>query len=1339
MKTSKTTPMNKTTPRTSTKTPVTGAQETKGPTPRRTPASKSRIARPTNTPKEASTTKTPSERIRPARGALRDINPPPNATPHKSSQINADLNVSVRAEQKFASFADLITKKNVRLLNVPRNGFVNFEGLCNFPNLRMIDLRNNPGEFPLISVLVAFRSLNLKTVNGEEVTEEHYNRAFQYSAVVTHALRKGMNPDISEDPEEALQDAIEFLTKDERFEEKRQHMETSKRLRTWTERHKKEMEGKERRSKIMDKSKSKIDESELGVSALEDGNEEEEEQFEPIGIGYHVDDENVITIDANAEIYSWYVMDDEFNWKPIAGEEDSLFNPLNSPVKCVLKNVHRKTGAGTERTDLCLSVIVPERDGQYHVYGELTGNAVEGGILYVKAPLSTSIEWKHADDEELIESGTLILPIKPESVGRIIVCDIIPKVGNSMTRLFTNIVKPGEFRFKSLRLQGQLVENDEIEFEISTKGTKATFKGIRVLRSARHGEWENIDFISAEQSEGTNQLKYRLTVQDIGCVIRAVCITEGGGPPLMLTSSERVQPSAPHFVSANIYGSMKVGMPLFAIAQYEGGVQGNCRYEWSIGGSRGRPVVVPTDADVGQKVTCTMTPIRSDGSIGRSVIVEAPNSIEHAEKPMVERFLQFHKKTRSGKLQMSFVDRPASDQLFLVHEGETIIISTPCDWVVVDSQGIHPMGSSKTFTAESGHVKGIIVVFNEDFFALVGQIEAAQPTAADVAVTCDKSRAFLTVKYQYYGGVEGRSIVQWNRNDGKAETVAAFGRSFHLSLADRGCTYRAIVTPVSLEGKRGTPTSSEPFLIEDDCVTFDERPTVELIEPESVLEDVPIEVRVVEPGTEIAEEEPPVAIVQLTAAMTKRQTIVWKCKGKVITEGAMRFTPTKNDIGKVITVQLVDRLRDAVVCECNLPPVEAQDPRVDNVTLTIEEIPGTRKRRVTVHGDYYGGIEGNSVMIWRAQTPEDKEPKEVARTNQKWVEIDESFEGAKIGVVYVPISTTQEEPGHGVESKMITIPVSKVTAQTITVTSATIVPNAEYTTLTCVVKTKGRGKVTYNWGYVVGEDEKQFTEEYEKVHQITEDDFDYPLFCHVQPIAEDGTLADEVFVYVDPPVQEMFTPKIVGAKIEPCVKNADPALTQGQELKVTLDYQGPPIQSTIVRWQRKVGDDWKTLLDAETYTTSINDVESRIRAIVAVQAISELLSEPVSSTEFITGPVFISKTDPTIKRLASTMVRTGRAQFDACLPMGEPVSVCIETGQFLIKSGNNVLMKAPVSGVAVEALDYSPSTAAVRARHGYNTELTFKEKKMKGGMKFSAAQTRDLFVVTLRDVASKPK
>lgn len=1180
-----------------------------------------------------------------------------NKTPKKNSQVTTDNNcVSVKgAENGFSSFSSLVSKRNARLLSLPRNGFTSFSGLKNFPNVRVIDLQDNPVEFSIESVLVAFRSLNITAINGVAVTDEDYEKSFSYSAVVTCALRKGMDPNLAEDPEEALKNAMEFFGQKEN--------------------------------------------------------------------AYTYEDETIQLADT-AEIYSWYMLDEEFNWKPIPGEESALITPLNYPMKCELRNVH----IDGERTSQSATVIIPERDGKYHVFAEISGNAVEGGILAVRAPLSSKIEWKHADDDELLKEGTLILPLTADSVGKRIACDITPRSGVPATRLVTPEVKPGEFRFKSLKLQGQLVENDEITFEISTKGTKASFKGIRILRSARHGEWENVDFLSAEQTDGESNLKYTLTVQDIGCVIRAVCITEGGGPPLMLTSSERVQPSAPRFITANIHGSMCVGMPIFAVAQYQGGVQGNCKYEWSIGGSKQRPVIVPKESDIGKTVSCVMTPIRSDGSIGKKVVVTASSKIQTSKTPMQEKFLVFHKKTKSGKLQMSFADKPESDKLFVIHEGETIIISKPCDWAVVDSHNNNTgLGVSKTFTAGPEHVKGILVVFGSDFFAIVGQIEAAQPTATNVEVTCDKSSAFITAKYDYYGGVEGRSIIQWNKSDGgKAETVVAFGRSHHLSLADRGCIYRAIVTPVSLDGLRGTPTTSEPFFVEDDCVTFDEKPTISLIPPEAVVEDKMCVIKVVPQGQELEPSDE--SIIQLTSPLTKRNAICWVYKGRVV-RNDMSYKPTKSDIGKVFTIQVRDKLRGTVICECQLPAVEGASPSVSDVRLTVGEITADNKRRVNVHSKYYGGVEGDSIIIWRAQPPGSDEIIELARTKQTWVDIDDSFGGAKIGVIYVPKSTTQEEPGEPVESEMVLIPEGPE-EEVISVVSAKIVANEDLTELKCIVKTSGPGHVEYNWGYDVNGD-KQFTDEVNSTRAVTEDDFDFPVFCHIQPITPDGTNLQEVIVYMDPQLSELMIPTILDAKIQSVDAQKKAEFVQGQELSVSIDYRGPPIANKIVRWQREVNGDWKNIIDSETYTPSLNDTEKNIRAIVAVQASHSLIQEMVCSEEFIAPSVLITK-DAVISKIAGTLHRRGKAQFDVILPTEEKGTANLEGATFTIKKGARELHKAPLKSINLEIMDNERSLIEIKSIKGYNTQLIFLEKKLNSGDVYNAEQARDLFVETLR-------
>jgi hypothetical protein len=93
----------------------------------------------------------------------------------------------------------------------------------------------------------------------------------------------------------------------------------------------------------------------------------------------------------------------------------------------------------------------------------------------------------------------------------------------------------------------------------------------------------------------------------------------------MTTSQTRVGPAPPQFIEASIQGGV-AGFPLYAQSVYHGGVAGRCKYEWSISNETD-PLIVPTMSDVGRKVSCRMTPIRMDGSIGPTVIVKTPEPL----------------------------------------------------------------------------------------------------------------------------------------------------------------------------------------------------------------------------------------------------------------------------------------------------------------------------------------------------------------------------------------------------------------------------------------------------------------------------------------------------------------------------------------------------------------------------------------------------------------------------------------------------------------------------------------------------------------------------------------
>lgn len=1333
----------------------------------------------------------------------------PNKTPNKSStpknktQLAAE-HASTKDEISSLQIPEIKDGPNARVLRLQQSTATNFLGFTSFPNLRSLDLNETLSSLSNTSIIVALRSLFIKCINGRDISSDVIISSFNYSGLVTVALRQGMNPELNPNPEIALQDSIEYLSKAD--------------------------------------PKQVLPDSDSSLYSIEEK-----------------DDQKLITVNIKGDFYSWYILDTECRWKSLNGiktlnnsnpnananvqeNTNSILSRLNYPLKCEVRNASIKNGKNGMKS---CTIYIPEYDNKYHVYAEINGDPNEGRILSLKAPLSANVEWKYKDDGTVINQSTHILPLTPNEVGRVIECDVTLADGYPTTKLFSAPIKPGEFRFRSIRLQGELVEGDEIEFDVSTKGTKAKFIGIRILRSSKHGEWEHIAFISSnnegnqeqnnstenqEQNENTQnssnnspskteqrsannspskteqrsanstpkkspnsspkrsrsnsprkipdpsevnqKLKYRLTVYDIGCVIRAVCITDGAGPPLMLTSNERVQPSRPQFTDPNIYGAGAVGMPLFAIAQYNGGLQGNCCYEWKVEnkGERERngarafesmstvPIMIPKEEDIGKIVTCKMTPIRNDGSLGDTVEARFPEPISSNASGLRECFLEYRKKTRSGRLQMSVVDEKEDpyQKLFKIHEGETIIVSQPCDWVVVTQNGIKAAGHSKMFTADGGSIKGIVVMFTDEYFAIAGQIEAAQPTASDVKITVDSDSSFLTAEFKYSGGIEGRSIIQWNKNDGIRETVVGFGRSIHYGVADRGCTFKAIITPQSLDGKCGTPIESEPFLIDDNYIV-DERPIVSILNsPEEIKEED--EIHVTASNVENDENRKDKYVV-ISEPLAQKYKIVWVSSGKYVDEGP-DFKVLDKYANKPLSMLIIDRLRDSVITQCDWDNVTGLIGNIVNLQL-VSSVVDENRQKIYISKLFENGKEGDSKLIWYIyeKNNPDELNQEPFEKKEPFLIVDKTFEGFYVAVEYYARNTSQADYSPPVLSNKLMVPIRH--PPSITITKAEIVPNKDFTELVCKVKTEGEGKIEYEWALVdpnssAENNEPILTGEVSKSHEITDQDFECDVYCTISVYGpKDKKPCDTAEVYPAQNVRALFTPTINQAIITSPTKNPYNEFTLGQELEVTIsDYQGIPYDEVKIIWQRceetvnntpkntKASPDesvetndndavWKTISHDPIYTATSADIGRKIRAVVEVSATHEILEDPVYSEKYATESVLISRNNQTILRMASALFRTKKALFDAKLPMGEKVVVSLENGMLLMKGGSSVLLRVQLPSVNVDTIEGTNNRISLKARHGYNTELTFNERKMSGGTKFTPPQTRELFIETL--------
>lgn len=1158
---------------------------------------------------------------------------------------------------QISSFADVDSPNSTRVLRIQKSSFSNFKDLVTFPNLRILDIRGNSVQFTKNAILVAFRTFSLSKINGENVTSEEICESCKYSGIVTYALRKGMDPNISTDSEESLNDSLAFL-----------HAENSL-------------------------------------------NE------------FSYDPENcTVTINEDAEIYSWSYMDENCNWVSMNEQTKSIVSSRISPLKCTTRGIRSET------------IYIPEYDNCYHCYAELLGEAVEGGILSVKTSFSNFVEWKDAEDGEVIAEDTFVLPIKEENLGKAIICEVSPGKDLPVTKLVSPVIKSGEFRFRSLRMQGQLIEDDSIGFDVSTTGTNAKFVGVRILRSGRYGEWENVTTLESDN------LSYKLTVNDIGCVIRAICLTEGGGPPLMITSAERVQPSAPTFNNPMIVGTGVVGVPLFAIADYKGGMQGNCRYKWNIGNEndRNRPVIIPRKEDTEIEPTCRMTPIRSDGSIGKTVVATFKGIADSEEEDgaaLEEHFIKPTFAKDGENIKLEYTESP-QEQLLSIQEGKTIEAPEEVSWAVVTSEMIHNCGVSKKFVAPSEYIKGLIVILTDTYFSLVGQIEASDPIVDDVKINFDSASSILSVSYKYSGGVEGRSIIQWNKISGKdgKDVPISFNKTYHVNFDDRNSAFKATITPFSIDGKQGKPVTSEPFMIKKNDVALENEVQLEL-KLENDHDIYENETLVV--ATEGESIPKGATRITVTRKLAPRERIVWEFGTKLLAEG-IALKLTTQDIGHEITCRIIDRVASKNAAVLVLPPVLSLPPTIESAELSISDGKPTRQsqtKKLTVKYDsYIGGVEGATTIIWMARKNKEEDFQEIATTKRKWIEVEfYAFSGWEFYAKVKPVDS-EGNVGEIVETNHVNvneIPKDEL----IDIVNAYISIDDEFKNLICNVETNGKpGKILYNWGYMV-DGEEQYIDDENEQREISEYDFEYPLFCKLTSINAAGINGEKALVFLQAPLKTFFTPVISKAKV---VKRDDPKekIVDGDECAVSFTATGPnPIETSVV-WERLVnGNQWVEVSNSQTYTTNGNDLNQKIRATISITIINPFTGERVESEAVVTKGVTVLPNQTIVKIAAS--LRRAKAQFEAKSVVSGDVTILIENGFLTIKSKTGILLRDRISCVSARIVDDSEQeetkcVTEIMGRQGYCTQVVFDKKKMSGGTKLSSALTRELFIEVLR-------
>ena len=576
-------------------------------------------------------------------------------------------------------------------LSATNNKFQSFKGFRILPELESINLSNNPVEFPMKLVYAAVGSLNLKEINSQEVTSELIKSAFDLSPLVAFSLRQGRPLGEYESYQEELNAAQSFLTKD-----------------------------------LVEYSKSETT-PKLSIKQIK-------------GSYY-------LTLPFKCNDIKWFKSqapnDKGKDWIPISppdAKNPDIF-PVTMPirlhlVKCefTLKDktftVYTDDLVGRESKDLALP---------YPIDPIIAGTPVEGSLITILPfPYNARVAW--IKDGEVLAEETDSIILTANEIGKSVACVLQPYSPLDKTLSFSAIFIPTGtiaalkpivtgITFPESILEGQL-----LTFDKKMNPDREGDSKITIERSiSQYGEW----IVVAELSK--DNLTYTPNCYDVGKYLRITycpITTEGTtGEIYYFYSKCKVLPTMPTFKNPVIGGVNKTWHPLIALADYSGGIKGNCKYEWycskrPIDVKRGlkgsnlmrlpgdTQLIIPDQKYTDCYIAVLMIPVRIDEVVGepKFVATDTPLLLEDEPKPM---------------------DNMPSE----VFVGKTIHFPTPVEIYLSKPTGFcgfDLLKTGQTYTPRDKHLGRFVRIVTENHDSILGEIKPAKPVIVSVELVKDR-------------------------------------------------------------------------------------------------------------------------------------------------------------------------------------------------------------------------------------------------------------------------------------------------------------------------------------------------------------------------------------------------------------------------------------------------------------------------------------------------------------------------------------------------------------------------------------------------------------------------
>lgn len=1148
----------------------------------------------------------------------------------------------------LTSFSSFPPFANLRFLSVANNQIKNFHHLPILPKLECFNIENNAYDFPTKMIIAAVGSISINNINGIEITEEDLSEAYKMSPLVGYSLRQGREPKIVGTPDDEVKFSQEFLTKElasvlEQNGNDKEEAPLSLNVLTYNGEPCLMCPWKGQASVKWYCSHQPVNGNEWRIVQNSEDNTQGSPRRKKIE-----KDPNILPITMMLRMHLVKCEIVLYNQKfclytdyPIGyqqGQDLLLPFPL-SPVIA---------GLSIEKSLISLIPLpIPVR------------------LAWLRDKETIAEDVTSITLTELDIKKRIMCLLQPY-------CPKFPTVSFATVFVETEEVEPFAPTVAGVTFPEVIIEGEKITFTRRLYPDREGDSQIIVERAkSPSGEWTMVDTIPPSDFVYTPShydvgcyLRISYTPVSAG-------EGSGIGPTVFFYSQTKVLPTLPVFKHAMIGGLPKTNYPLVAVGNYQGGRMGHCSYRWffskvPITGqniqsleciAEDTRVFIPTDDMEDGYLAVEMVPIREDDVIGDPAYAalvdpivkdDPPKPLDNVPEEVVEdETIEFPEPViwyisdPEGFCGFKEVKRGPIFTPHAKHIGKVLrIVTNNSDVIVGEVQPSKPAITGIKIEAsayEEGRDAEVIIeslnttpeMFEIIWIRCKGQIEKAvgynctvyHITGDDVgfhlkvrvSIILDKVRItpfespltsivkagpkaapVITGKLVEFNTISvkcGKEVdsenVSWFRSGSKDKWIPV-DEDYHdihyqLGVEDIGHYMRARVQIGEISV---IATSSD--------VVKASFPTANIHFPKETY----IENEIIRP------------VIYYTGGVEGESVYRWEREtdsGWFKLSMDKEIQTTKEDVGHLIRLTYTPVRKDGTQgkpIQLEIGPIEALPPKVTNVVLRQNE-----RGQIEVSGKYSGGIEGQSIILWRAIPPEGKIIN-VGRTYEKFIVPTKQLMDYSVTAIYTPVREDGEQ-GTPVEAKepLKITPLPSITNiemifhQGLIEVGSLIRARVDYSYGDHSTFQWWRGDGAQQWEEIPGATDFEYTP--------TEADVGLILLCEAFPYNKSNWVGKPASAMTPSPVEPSEIKLSIVAVGKEDAKDEDKYVT-GIVLKANINEN--------VRWQREEEGEWCNVSTGVSYIVTANDVGHKIK--IKLGAIE---SEPTPVIKMDKGIVSLCK------------------------------------------------------------------------------------------------------------------